>query len=79
MKTKNYEWGAGQRKTVQHVFRSSTKREPRPISSDSVAYLRFERSVWKAGRKPRRIATGTIRAMGASHFFRGCYLGAEND
>jgi len=79
MKTKNYEWGAGQRKTVQHVFRSSTKREPRPISSDSVAYLRFERSVWKAGRKPRRIATGTIRAMGAQHFFRGCYLGAEND
>ena len=79
MKTKNYQWGPNQRKTVQWIFRRSVEREPRPVTSDSVSYLHYERRVWVDGRKPNRIAVGCIRAMGAQHFFKGCYIGAEND
>ena len=79
MKIKNYQWGTGQRKTVQQVFAWGIRREPYPQASDGVAFLRYGREVWQAGRKPNRIAVGTIRAMGAQHFFRGCYHGAEND
>lgn len=79
MKTKNYRWGPGQRKTVQYIFQWSIKREPRPVTSDSVKYLWYERRVWADGRKPNRIAVGCIRAMGAQHFFKGCYVGAENE
>ena len=79
MKTKNYQWGPNQRKTVQWIFRRSVEREPRPVTSDSVSYLHYERRVWADGRKPNRIAVGCIRAMGATHFFKGCYIGAEND
>ena len=79
MKTKNYQWGPSQRKTMQWVFERGIKREARPLYSDSVSYLKFERMVWLDGRKPNRITVGSIRAMGAANFFRGCYLGAEND
>lgn len=79
MITKNYQWGPNQRKTVQWIFRRSVEREPRPATSDSVSYLHYERRVWVDGRKPNRIAVGCIRAMGAQHFFKGCYIGAEND
>lgn len=79
MKTKNYQWGANQRKTMQWIFQRGVKRESRPLYSDSVSYLKFERMVWLDGRKSNRITVGSIRAMGATNFFRGCYLGAEND
>ena len=79
MKTKNYEWGVGQRKSPQYVFTKGVRREPYPQASDGVAFLRYEREVWREGRKPNRVAVGLIRAMGAQHFFQGCYRGAEND
>ena len=80
MKTKNYLWGTGQRRTVQQAFRWGIKHEPRPTKSVSVSYLRYEREVWKMHLgKPHRDAVGYIRAFGATNFFRGCYEGAEND
>jgi hypothetical protein len=79
MKTKNYAWGMGQRKTVQQMFRWGTVREPYPAHADSLEFLRYDRMIWRVGRKPNRITVGTIRAMGATNFFRGCHLGAENE
>lgn len=79
MKTKNYRWGPSQRKTVQRVFQWGVKREPRPTHADNMEFLKYERMIWNVGRKPNRLAVGTIRAMGAKYFFNGCYKGAEND
>lgn len=85
MKIKNYQWGTGQRKTVQQAltvqqaFVLGIRREPYPQSASRMEFLKFDKMIWQAGRKPNRIVVGTIRAMGAQHFFRGCYLGAEND
>ena len=72
-------WGINQRQTTRQMFVWATKREPYPTHADSMEFLRYDKMIWRAGRKPNRIAVGTIRAMGARHFFRGCYLGAEND
>jgi hypothetical protein len=79
MKTKNYQWGASQRKPIQKIFQWGIQREPRPSKSVSVSYLKFERTVWLDGRKSHRSTTGMVRAMGATNFFRGCYAGAEHD
>jgi len=79
MKTKNYQWGPSQRKTLPQIFQWGIQREPRPTYSNSVSYLRYERMVWLDGRKSHRTTTGMVRAMGATNFFRGCYAGAEND
>jgi hypothetical protein len=79
MKTKNYQWGPSQRKTLPQIFQWGIQREPRPLYSNSVSYLRYERMVWLDGRKSHRVTTGMVRAMGATNFFRGCYIGAEND
>ena len=79
MKIKNYQWGTGQRKTVQQVFAWNIRREPYPQSAGRMEFLKFDKMIWQAGRKPNRTAVGLIRAMGAQQFFRGCYHGAEND
>lgn len=81
MKIKNYKWGTGQRKTVQQMFQWGTKYEAPPTHHPyGVKQLRYERNVWRVYRKAiKRDTVGLIRAMGAINFFRGCYIGAEND
>ena len=80
MKTKNYQWGPGQRKTVPQMFQWAGGTYQYPTKASNVSDLRFERSVWLSHRKRlKRDAVGMIRAMGAQHFFNGCYKGAEND
>ena len=73
------DWGTKKRQTVQSMFQWGVRREPRPLSAKRVNWLKFDQILWRAGRKPNRTAVGTIRAMGAMQFFRGCYRGAEND
>jgi len=80
MKTKNYQWGPGQRKTVPQMFQWAIETYRYPTKASNVSDLRFERSVWLSHRKRlKRDAVGMIRAMGAVYFFNGCYKGAEND
>ena len=79
MKIINYEWGTGRRQTASRIFQWGIKREPYPTHAGSLAFLKYDRAIWRVGRKPNRIAVGTLRAMGVKNFFRGCYLGAEND
>ena len=80
MKTKNYLWGAGKRNTVPQVFRWAIETYRYPTKASNVSDLRFERNVWRShGKRLKRDAVGMIRAMGAQHFFNGCYEGAEND
>lgn len=79
MKIINYEWGTGRRQTVQRMFQWGTRREPYPTHAGSLEFLKYDKMIWRVGRKPNRIVVGTIRAMGAQHFFRGCYLGAEDE
>lgn len=69
------DWGKNQRWTVQKAFQWGIKPEPYPLTN----FKRYDRMMWRAGRKPNRLAVGTIRAAGATNFFRGCYRGAEND
>ena len=70
---------AGEIWTTQQAFCSGIKREPYPTHADNLAFLKYDRAIWRVGRKPNRITVGTIRAMGAKNFFRGAYHGAEND
>jgi hypothetical protein len=80
MKRINHKWGVGSRQTLQQVFAWGLSQYPYPIKSHSVAYLRYERAVWTHSRKHlKRDIVGSLRCMGAKHFFKGCYLGAEND
>ena len=72
-------WATGQMQTMQKSFQWATKREPRPTMADSLEFFKYEQMIWRIGRKPNRDAVGVIRAMGAQHFFNGCYEGAEND
>lgn len=72
-------WAPGKRRTVQQAMRWGVQREPYPQTAHSLSDLRYDRQVWRLGRKPRRLAVGFIRAFGATHFFNGCYPGAEND
>lgn len=68
------------RQTPQQAFRWAVERYAYPTSSDSVKGLRFERSVWRHHEKKlKRDSVGFVRCMGAPNFFRGCYVGAEND
>lgn len=73
------DWGKDKRWTVQQAFQWGIKREPRPTHASRLEFLRHDMMLWRAGRKPNRLTIGTIRAFGATNFFRGCYQGAEND
>jgi hypothetical protein len=80
MKRVNHKWGVGARQTVQQVFQSAVGKYPYPTKSCDASYLRFERDVWASHRKRlKRDAVGMVRCMGAKHFFRGAYIGAEDD
>lgn len=73
------DWGKGKRWTVQKAFQWGVKREPRPTHASRLEFYRYDLMLWHLGRKPNRLAVGTIRAGGAANFFKGCYTGAEND
>ena len=73
------DWAKGARWSVQQSFKWGITREPRPTRASRLEFYRYDMMLWRAGRKPNRLAIGIIRAAGAVNFFRGCYQGAEND
>ena len=72
-------WGVGMRMPVTKICASCMKPEYRPKKTAGMRDLRWYQDTFKYKFKSHRNAVGVIRAMGAPHFFRGCYLGAEND
>lgn len=71
------DWATGRRKTVMKLAAAYFKREYMPRKTTSMADLRWWRECNKYN--THRLAVGTLRAMGATAFFRGAYIGAEND
>lgn len=73
------DWETGRRKPVMQICASYMKPEYRPKKTTSMQDLRWYRDMFKFSLESHRNAVGVIRAMGAKHFFKGCYIGAEND
>lgn len=72
-------WARGKRMTVQKAFQHWLK-PYEPSKANSLAAYKYERDLRKqSARGQHRDAVGLIRAFGASAFFRGCYINAEND
>lgn len=73
------DWAVGRRQMLCKASAFYFKPEYPPRVTESMNDLRWYRDCRKFNKKHHRTAVGTIRAMGAQHFFRGCYHGAEND
>ena len=73
------EWAVGARQQLRRVSAFYFKPEYPPRVTESMNDLRWYRDCRKFNKKQSRLAVGTLRAMGVKNFFRGCYLGAEND
>ena len=73
------DWEVGNRRQLQGALRDCLFKGKYPTTSSSMWALKFDRDSWRYGRRLNRLSVGLIRAFGAKHFFRGCYLGAEND
>ncbi len=73
------DWGVGRRQSVMKTCAFYMKPEYRPKKTTSMEDLKWYRDMFRFSLKAHRNAVGVIRAMGAQHFFRGCYLGAEDD
>ena len=72
-------WGVGMRKTVMQTCAQFMKPEYRPKKTTSMEDMKWYGDIFKFNLKAHRNAIGLIRAMGVKHFFKGCYIGAEND
>lgn len=73
------DWATGARQQLCKASAGYFKPEYPPRVTESMNDLRWWRECRKFNKKQSRLAVGTIRAMGARHFFRGAYRGAEND
>lgn len=73
------DWETGMRMSVMQICSSCMKPEYRPKKTTSMRDLRWYQDTFKYKFKSHRNAVGVIRAMGSKHFFKGCYIGAEND
>ena len=77
------DWAKGRRKTVQQALQDWMKPCVMATKYKSLESWRYDRDLMRplnsAYCKQRRSAVGLVRAFGAPHFFRGCYVGAEND
>ena len=52
----------------------------RDLKPSSVSAYKYELQLERISRKMnRRMPVGVIRAFGHTHYFAGCYVGAEND
>ena len=71
-------WAKGARHTVQWVFRQYMQRYT-PSRTRGVADVKYEKWLRKQNRYRNRDTVGMIRAFGAPNFFRGAYIGAENE
>ena len=74
-------WGKGTQRTLQSVFTSYVKPYPtlEPTKTRGVKDMKYEFWLTKQSKYRNRYAVGMIRAFGVPHFFKGCYVGAEND
>ena len=72
-------WDVGMRKPVMQICAQFMKPEYRPKKTTSMQDMKWYGDIFKFNLKAHRNAIGLIRAMGSKHFFKGCYIGAEND
>lgn len=72
-------WASQGRKTIMATAAYYFKPEYPPKKTTSMADLRWWRDCQRHNKRQHRNAVGIIRAFGATNFFRGCYLGSEND
>lgn len=59
---------------------SALKPYKRDLKRSSVSAYKYELQLERISRKMnRRMPVGVMRAFGYTHYFAGCYIGAEND
>jgi hypothetical protein len=77
------DWAKGRRQTVQVAFQHWLQRGVMEKKYKSMETWRYDRALMRPLNsefgKHHRGAVGLVRAFGAPNFFRGCYVGAEND
>lgn len=75
------EWGKGMQRTLQSVFTQYVKPyyKEAPTKVRGVNDRKYEFWLTKQSMRRNRDAVGMIRAFGVPHFFKGCYVGAEDD
>ena len=74
-------WAKGRRVTIQHAFQQWIKPMTMMNRYRSLEDWKYERELCNLANHKRlhRGAVGMVRAFGSPTFFRGCYVGAEND
>ena len=70
----------GQAQTPDKYLVKALKPYKRDLKRSSVSDYKYELGLERISRKlNRRMPIGVIRAFGHTHYFAGCYIGAEND
>ena len=72
-------WGKFQRQTIQSAFQHWLIPHRMPIKCHGTADMKYERALSKYNARRNRDAVGLVRAFGSPTWFKGCYVGAEND
>jgi hypothetical protein len=72
-------WGKFQRQTIQSAFQHWLIPHRMPIKCNGTADMKYERALSKYNARRNRDAVGLVRAFGSPTWFKGCYVGAEND
>ena len=72
-------WGKFQRQTIQSAFQHWLIPHRMPIKCLGTADMKYERAPSKYNARRNRDAVGLVRAFGSPTWFKGCYVGAEND
>jgi len=66
--------------SAQTYMVKSLKPYKRDLKRSSVYAYKYELELERfSGKRNRRLPVGFIRAFGHTHYFAGCYVGAEND
>jgi len=70
----------GQAQIPHKYLVKALKPYKRDLKRRSVSAYKYELELERSSRKlNRRMPIGVIRAFGHTHYFAGCYIGAEND
>jgi len=65
--------------SAQTYMVKALKPYKRDLKRSSVYAYKYELELERLSRRNRRVPVGFIRAFGHTHYFAGCYAGAEND
>ena len=70
----------GDAKLLHKFMVKALKPYKRDLKRSSVSAYKYELGLERISKKlNRRMPIGVIRALGYTHYFAGCYIGAEND